>query len=264
MVTHTGTAAQGWYFYGITRSGSPESLGAPLQLLEYRGLAAVVRRVRLDVFGPEALRERLQHASVLEEMVRSHNRVVDAIHGQRAILPAKFGVVHAHAEDVISGLRPAHDALVKRLGNVERCDEWAVHLYADRATVRERTLLRNASIQRLRDERDAARPGRAYFLEQQLHAALDAATEQELDALARKALDQLTQGAVAVETTPRRFAGEHGNEVEILRASFLVPRADTEDFENRMSAEPNEGLRYEYSGPWPPYSFAVLDEEEAR
>ena len=287
MLTRTATVGDvehGWYFYGITRRGAlaralagaegehhivtdPPPNGsdvAPLQLLEFLGLAAVVRPVLLADFTLAALRARLQNASAVEAAVRSHNRVIEAIHAQQAILPAKFGMVYAHAEEVVSALRPAHDTLVHQLYRLEGCDEWAVHLYADRAVVRERISTGDAAIRRLRDERAAARPGRAYFLEQQLRDELESATRQALVTLSQKVFDRLADHAVAGQMNPIGSAADLVGEVEILRASFLVQRDAAERFEAevRAAADPGDGLRYESSGPWPPYSFAGQNEEE--
>ena len=57
MVTTTSDVAQGWYLYGITRSG--RAVDAPLQQLECCGLAAVVMPVLLSDFRETILQERL-------------------------------------------------------------------------------------------------------------------------------------------------------------------------------------------------------------
>jgi hypothetical protein len=280
-----GDPARGWYFYGITRRGSLDAAlaaeadgaeqtnagaiapndAAPVQLLEFSELAAVVRAVSLADFTPAALRERLQDASVLETMVRNHNRVIEAIHAQQAILPAKFGTVHARAEDFVFALRPAHDSLLQQLARLDECDEWAVHVYADRAAVRERVAIGDEAIRRLREERAVARPGRAYFLEQQLRDAVEIATERALSAHAQSIFDELAVGAVDAQVNPIGAADDLATEPEILRASFLVRRDSVVEFTDavRSCADSAEGLRGEYSGPWPPYSFAARVDEEA-
>jgi Gas vesicle synthesis protein GvpL/GvpF len=280
-----GDAAHGWYLYGITRreplaawmadanarrlfagaSVAAQGEAAPLQLLEFSGLAAVVRPVRLADYTLAAVRERLQNASALEATVRSHNHVIEAIHDQQAILPAKFGMVYAHADDVVSALRPAHDKLLRQLSRLDGCDEWAVHVHADRASVRERVSTANPAIRRLRDERTAARPGRAYFLEQQLRDELEASTDQEMVTLAQNIFDRLVLRAVAGQVNPVAHAADRGGEMEILRASFLVTRngADRFEAEVRAAVDINNGLRCESTGPWPPYSFAASEGEEA-
>jgi hypothetical protein len=49
-----------------------------------------------------------------------------------------------------------------------------------------------------------------------------------------------------------------------LRAAFLVSRDGQHAFLERMRtfAEARAGLRWEYSGPWPPYSFAAQATEQ--
>jgi hypothetical protein len=51
-------------------------------------------------------------------------------------------------------------------------------------------------------------------------------------------------------------------EVAILRADFLVRREAQDTFVAAVGTlvEARHELRCEYSGPWPPYSFAMLNE----
>jgi hypothetical protein len=275
-------AVRGWYLYGITRRGSLAAVladadaglpadavltapagSAPLQLLECGGLAAIVRPVLRADFSLAAVEERLRSAD-LEVLVRSHNQVIEAIHDRQAILPAKFGMVYADASDIVSALRSACDVLLTQLNRLEGCDEWAVHLYANREVVRERVSSRIPVVRRLREEFAAARPGRAYFIERQLRDELEAATRQVLVTLAQGAFDRLASSVIAGQVNPVRPATNAAGEVEILRAAFLVSREGAEQFEAdvRAAADASEGLRCERSGPWPPYSFAMLGEME--
>ena len=279
-----GDDASGWYLYGITRRGPDAAVladadapsvdadiavtpvdAAPLQLLECGGLAAVVRPVLMADFTPAVMQERLRSASGMEAIVRSHNHVVEAIHARQAILPARFGVVYAHARDIQSALRSVCDSLLPQLHRLEGCDEWALHLYAKRAVIRERVVAGNPAIARLREEFVAARPGRAYFLERQLREEMEGATRQALVALAQSAFDRLTAVAIAGQVNPIRTA-DSAREVEILRAAFLLARDDAERFDAELCsiADASEGIRCECSGPWPPYSFAVVDTEAAQ
>lgn len=259
---------RGWYCYGITRRGSVAALfellhnesshAAPLQLLELSELAAVVRPVLLNDFSSSALRERLESPSGLEGMVRSHNDVIEAIHALQPILPAKFGMVHARAEDVLSALRSDHDALLQQLNLLAGCDEWAVHLYVDCAIVREQISVAHPAIRQLREKRASARPGRAYFLEQQIRDESRLAIDSALSALGQATFDRLSFHAVDGQVSPLAPIADFAGELEILRASFLVGRECVEAFEDEVrSSNTCDGLRCEQSGPWPPYSFAA-------
>ena len=268
MTTTTPTNQQGWYFYGITRKEPlADALAAAdgVQLLDCCGLAAVVKAVTLAEYTPAALQQRLTSEDSLESTVRGHNRVIEAIHEQQAILPAKFGVVYAGTEDVVSAVRPAHDALLQRLDRLEGCDEWAVHLYADCAAVRELLVAEDATLRARREQCAAARPGRAYFLEQQLRLEVQSATEETLLTLAQTVFDRLSRCAVAGQMNPLDSAADPTGEVEILRASFLVSRGGADGFKDevRACADTSAALRCDFSGPWPPYSFAGQDGEES-
>jgi hypothetical protein len=267
-------ATRGWYLYGITRRGPLAALlaeadegpgfastaaprePAPLQLLEFSELAAVVRPVLLAEFSQAILQERSRSATALEEMVRSHNRVIEAVHARQAILPAKFGSVYADTRDVASALRPAHDSLLRQLDRLEGCDEWAVHLFADPAIVRERISADDPGIRRLRDESAAGGAGEE----------LEAAAQHTLVTLAQRVFDRLAGHAVAGQVSPPGPATGPGGEPEILRAAFLVARDAATRFEEEVysAIDASAGLRCDYSGPWPPYSFAVPEGEEGR
>ena len=281
-----GDTARGWYLYGITRrapleevlavaddgpaftvrSMSPAGDDPRLQLLEFASLAAVVRPVLLAEFSLNVVQERQRSAAVLEEMVRSHNRVVEAVHARQAILPAKFGSVYADMQDLAAALAPEHDTLLRQLDRLEGCDEWAVHLYAESTAIRKRISAEDPAIRLLREEYLAARPGRAYFLDRQIRDALDAATLEALVTIARTAFDRLARHAVAAQVNPAGPVSEHAEETEILRGAFLVAREVAERFEEvvHSTVDVSEGLRCDYSGPWPPYSFAAGQIGEVR
>jgi Gas vesicle synthesis protein GvpL/GvpF len=281
---------RGWYLYGITRRGAvgtirpergdgdrgaaesasapggDEDEGEPLQVLDCGALATIVRRVPLAQFSEEALRAHGDDTAWIAEMARRHNQVIAAIHQEQAILPAKFGSVYARAEDVLTAVAGAHDALLAQLERVEGCDEWAVHVYADRAAIEQRVAAAHQTIQQLQQEIAAASRGRAYLLQRRLDEERAAATDQALSELAQAHYEHLARGAVVGQVTqPTRSASEAHDESEVLRAAFLVQRARADAFlvELRSCVEGGEGVRCEYSGPWPPYSFAVLTEEEA-
>ena len=279
---------RGWYLYGITRRGVPATRrsergngdrgmaelaldagadeGEPVQVLDCGALAAIVRWVPLAQFSEEALRARHDDSAWFAAMAHRHNQVIAAIHQQQAILPAKLGSVYARAEDVQAAVAGAQQALLAQLERVEGCDEWAVHMYADRAAIEQRVVAAHPTIQALQQEIAAASPGRAYLLQRKLDEERAAATDQALRELAQAEYEHLARWAVAGQLTqPARSAPTAHDEIEVLRAAFLVQRASADAFlaELRSCVESREGVHCEYSGPWPPYSFAVLTEETA-
>lgn len=275
----------GWYLYGITwrraQNGRPLEPGCdvsglervvdpsvdyePAQVLECCDLAAIVRPVSLDEFDAEAAEESHHDVAWLEAMVRRHNEIIAAIHREQAILPAKFGCVYPRIEDVRMALEQTHDALVAQLKRLEGCDEWAVHIYVDRPTIQQRVNAEHPTMRQLQQQLATARPGRAYFLQRKLADELVVATEQTLSDLAQRGYDHLERYAVAGQVNPiARSVRDVNGELEILRAAFIVRRTNEGTFiaEVQALADSQKGLRCEYSGPWPPYSFAAITEEE--
>lgn len=264
--------AEGWYLYGITRGGAlsegdlPDSGEGRVQVLEFGDLAACVRTVPLSEFAPERLAERAGDAEWLERMVREHNEVIAAVHERHAILPAKFGAVYAGTSDLGAALGRMEAALLAQLALLEDADEWAVHLYAEREPAVRRVAAAEPGIRELEQEIANARPGRAYFLQRKLADELAAATDTALGETAQSAYEQLASQARASQISPlsppRRSAT---GAPEILRAAFLVARADAETFLQTAGSlgTSQDGIDLEYTGPWPPYSFAGPAQEES-
>lgn len=278
-----GGESRGWYLYGIIQSEHGTDAGIslpaadtdtsagsassePARLLVEGSLAAVVRMVTLVPSDEGKLALGLRTAQQLEAMVIEHNELIAAIHRQCTILPSKFGCVYTREDDLRQALRQQQASLLDQLHRLEHCDEWGVHVYAEPSLVRERLARNDPRVRRVEDELATATPGKAYLLKRQLANLLVEATGQSLADLGREALDHLARHAadVSVAGQPRK-AARLDEEVEILRASFLMRRPTSAAFFDALQAfaEGNEGLRCEYTGPWPPYSFVESLEEPA-
>ena len=270
--TDTSDNEWGWYLYGITLSEVASRLdkdltverGEPLHFVKQGRLAAVTRLVPRDAFSSEALQARAQDLAWLEAVVRDHNEVVERIHHAGAVLPVKFGSVYPTSEALQTDLAKMHDALLAQLAWLQDCDEWGIHLYVDRQAA-QRLAGEHPALQQIQAEMAAAGPGRAYLLKRKLADAMADITEQALGALAQASYRRLAIYAIAGQTSPRPpKPADSGDEREALHAAFLVQRARTDGFleEIQRLAQEQEGIRCEYSGPWPPYSFASIGGEE--
>jgi len=277
----TDAGSSGWYLYGITHAATPDALrqviesaqhaampGATGELVQalIRGeLAAIVSIVPLADFDSTALGERLNDVAWLQEMAWAHNAVIAAVHERQAILPAKFGSVYLSRDDLGAALDDAQERLLAELSRLQGCDEWAIHLYADRAVIEQQVTSEHPALQRLRDEISVARPGRAYFLQRKLAGEEAAAVDDALVELARGVITRLRPYALDVvqENPTAGSDGAVGDEIEILRAALLIERKNQDVMLNEFEASVLGvvGLRGASSGPWPPYSFVARPEE---
>ncbi|HEV8190252.1 MAG TPA: GvpL/GvpF family gas vesicle protein, partial [Ktedonobacterales bacterium] len=188
-----------------------------------------------------------------------------SIHRLHAILPSKFGCVYPDEQGLREALSGMAALLIDRLEYVADCDEWTVYLYADHPTLERQLVESDPGLQRFQREVAAATAGRAYLLKRKLADELDNVRERALSELARAQYEYLSRYARAgIEQTPSLGRGNSQGEIELLRAVFLVPRADLVRFLDAANSIITRvaGLRGESSGPWPPYSFATLVEEQ--
>lgn len=266
--------ACGWYLYGIIQQPPSSDAWAStallphnseaIQILQHTGVAAVVRSVRLADYEPETLRAHMRDADWLETMARHHHRVIESIHRQRPILPATFGCVYPDADGLRAALSELREALLARLAWVADCDEWTVHLYAESNALKQRLTLEHPGLQHIQREIDSVPPGRAYLLKRKLAGEIENVMDYAATELAEKEFGRIrpvTRAGMVQTLDP--IAHDRQGELEILRAVFLVPRPDVTAFQRAVEeiASQDGGIRAEYSGPWPPYSFARLDME---
>ena len=268
--------AWGWYLYGVIRA-TPDAQATlagdildataptneqPLELLASGELLAVARRVPLAEFSPEAISAHADDPAWLELSALRHNAVIEAVHRRHTLLPAKFGSVYPHAEDVRAALHDEQAALRAQLAWLDGSDEWGVRLYGDLAAIRQRGEAQRGDVARLRQELETASPGRAYLLRRKLAGAQADMAESLLDDLIAQTYGQLARHARAGLLTGRMAGArldQDDSQGELMRAAFLVPREATQAFiaEVDAVAERQPELWSAYSGPWAPYSFTA-------
>lgn len=203
----------GVYLYGITdghRPRLPDGVG----LLRVDGIGGV--------YGPAPEEE----ARPTEDALWAHERVVEALMDDGAVLPARFGTV-------VADLERLEEELLRRKAEFARALE--------RVRGRVELGVRAAWIGQ-RPAGGRAASGRDY-LEHKLE--LQQATASLHEPLAR----------LAVESTVRVLPGPDLT----LVAAYLVDREAVAPFreEAERLARTLEGVRLACTGPWPPYNFTA-------
>jgi hypothetical protein len=237
------------YVYGIVSEDAepPKGTGiagAPLQLIATRGAAALVSELSDDElrFGREAA---MTHARVLEDALT-----------RGTVLPMRFGVVVADADEVRERVLGSHaDELTAQLEQLKDKVELAV-----RATYEEEALMReivasHPEIARRREHLRGLPTDATYYDRIGLGELVAQAVERTRENDANTMLEVLSPLALAVEI------GQPSHERVALSASFLVERARLEPFDTALEdlAKANAGrMRVKLTGPLPPHSFVQL------
>ncbi|MBO8196124.1 GvpL/GvpF family gas vesicle protein [Streptomyces oryzae] len=282
-----GAAATATYVFAVCRDGDPAAVaglpgqapGAPVRLLRFGSLEAVVQDVPAAEFGQEALRERLTDRTELERCARAHHAVIAAVAAGAPTVPLPLATLYLGDERVRAALREDerrfHAVLERIAGRVE----WGVKVYARRETTGGPG--RSATVAPARTPagapegpsaagaahaatpgaaRSVGRSGRAY-LERVRGARQERERRQQAGLDAAEAVDRALRGvAVAsrrLRTHDTALTGERGT--QLLNAAYLVAegreREVAEAVEEVRSAPACQGVEVEVTGPWVPYSF---------
>jgi hypothetical protein len=127
----------GTYVYGVVRSGVRMSRelvgvdpGAPVRLLESRGLAALVSEVPLAQLDDAGSCRNLRDAAWLERRARAHERVLEGALAATAVVPLRVSTVLVDDQQVIEMLSRDYGVLIDALERLTDRAEWRVQAFS--------------------------------------------------------------------------------------------------------------------------------------
>jgi hypothetical protein len=247
------------YLYAVCRGLDPAALedvpalgAGPLEVVDVLDLQAVVSEVDLDEFGEEGLRRNLEQLPWVERAARGHDAVVHACASVAPTAPMRLATVCLDDESVRVRLQEWYDALVDALARVEGRQEWSVKVFAHAPT---------------RTTTEAAEPavmgGAAYLRRKKAAGEERRAAEAKALAAAEQvdlALRDLAVATRRLRPQDPRLSGASGT--MLLNGAYLVDARSANAFADRVAALGAEHPEVSVAcgGPWPPYSFATLDQ----
>jgi gas vesicle protein GvpL/GvpF len=237
------------YVYGILRSdhavlGTKGVLDAGIGTVEHGKVAAIASPVpSLSVRAKR--RDLLRHSDVLQEAF-----------ADGAVLPFRFGTVFPDREALVDEvLAPRHDELHGLLKQFADAGELRLRAaYHDQESVLAAVVRSDPAIARLRETakgRAGTDPGLL-----RLGEAVAKAFAGKRDADADAIVSRLSKHADEVRVDDRT------EELEVVRASFLVRRRKTSKFEELLESVAlthRHLIQFVCTGPVPPHSFVSLD-----
>ena len=238
----------------IRRPPSVRTLEFPAVGSRNRGLDAVVSTVDLDEFGEEALRRNLEDLGWLERVARRHDEVVHAVARRGPAAPLRLATVCLDDEAVRRRLDEWHDPMSAVLDRIDGRSEWSVKIVMPGAPASEKPS----------EDAVTSGPGSgaAYLMRKREQAARRRSAGEDAAAMAERVHLTLAEASVASRRLPPQDAKLTGRtETMVMNGAYLVPDLDHDAFvalvEQVRESEPTAIV--EVGGPWPPYSFAVLE-----
>ncbi|MEU6894678.1 GvpL/GvpF family gas vesicle protein [Streptomyces sp. NPDC046557] len=257
-----------FYVYAVLRSAAPPCappaldqrapLGRGLQLVEHRGLTAVVEPVEAADFDEEPLRAHLEDLDWLADVARAHHGVVAHVGRQTTTVPLRLATLCRGRSGVERMLADAHQTLGDALERVTDAEEWGVKLYAQAAPVAPTDPAGSPTTR----SGPVAAPGAASGRDYLRRRLADRRAQTDLTGQARSTAEALHErlaheasGAVLHPPQQQQLSQVPGQNV--LNAAYLVPTARRRAFLETVPAADDlpSGVRVEVTGPWVPYSF---------
>lgn len=215
-------------------------------------LSAVVGSVDGERFGADGLQRSLNDLDKLAAIARAHHAVVAVAASAGPTAPARLTTVYADDDRVREMLTVHRDALAAALGHVTGRQEWGVKAYglARRDVAKE-------------SEKSAPKTGTDYLRQRKAALSAQDASRREVIAGAEALREPLA--ALAVDARRHRpqdpqLSGDP--RPMVLNDAYLVANDNAEEFAKAVSAlaGTHPELSVELTGPWPPYSFTVIEE----
>ena len=269
----SGSAEVAWYVYAVVREADARTLAdlpglvgvedRQAELVPADGLAVAAAEVPLAGFRASGDEPDLSAAGWLHQALRAHERVVERICGRATALPFRFGALYPSRDHLRAILRTHGDQLTEELDRLDGTAEWGVRAGVE-ADV-EAGVEARATVPMPTQEADHEEPpedvdGTAWMLRRRDAAA---GRERTRRWRARIAADVNTVlSRTARETQVRASSRPQDEGAKVLDAVYLVAHAREAAFHDALGSLGDryaaEGVRFEVTGPWPPYHFVRL------
>ncbi|WP_329409883.1 GvpL/GvpF family gas vesicle protein [Nocardia vinacea] len=261
------TEQVGVWLYAVTRatdaaagSGSITGVaGEPVRAVVSDALAAFVGSVPLEVFGEQPLRRNLEDLDWLAATARAHDAVVSALVRRGPTVPLRLATVFLDDERVRELLDTRRADFIAALTLVTGRTEWGVKAYTDRAT-----LTAAVADARAASTGSGKGTGTAYLARRRAELSAQETVERDAAERAEAVHARLVRHAAAGRrqaATDPALSGRR--DWMVLNGTYLVDDDHAADFAATVNELGKElpGIRLEITGPWPPYSFAGVDQE---
>lgn len=252
----------GIYVYGIVRTGALDAAPAvsgvdrdrDVFLVEAGDLSAIAGGVDVSQFEGAALEANANTPEWLEEKVRGHERVLDAVVGRCAVIPMRLGAMFSTEAGVRDLLVRSAESIRSSLARIDGKTEWGVKVECDLS------LLMN----RLADTAPAEVSGAAYLRRRAVEIRGADEAREAANGVANEIHARLV--ALSDESALLSHARPTSERAPILNAAYLVEDRRRDDFMTAIQDLQDmhrDAYEFQVTGPWPPYNFTEIDVDRA-
>lgn len=243
---------EGKYIYCIVRTNETRNFGPigignrgdVVSTLGYQDISAAISNSPMTKYV------------ISRENMTTHEKVIEEIMKDHAVLPVRFCTIATSAEEIRSLLRKRYLEFKNLLKDMDNKVELGVKaLWKNMDAIFQEIVDEYGEIKRLKEEIADKSPEKTYAqkikIGEKVKNALEAKKEKEgkeiLNVLKKSSVDFRTNQLVADRM--------------IVNAAFLVDKSWEKEFDNKvdeLTVKYDERIRFKYVGPTPPFNFVNI------
>jgi len=261
------------YLYCVTKARPGrihfEEIGTKIYPIYFQGVYAIVSKVSPNEFSEDNLKKKLADMGWVERKVRQHEKVIEEIMGEIAVIPFKFATVFKSEENVKNLLKEQGQEFKRIISVLEGKEEWGLKMYCDLEKFKTMLIGEDEKIKEIEKEIESAGKGKAFFLNKKRDSLVNNVLNQRISTYTQDSFDRLkkpTQDAKVNKLLPQAVTQK--KERMVLNAAFLINKKRIKELDNILSylkaKYAQKGLEFDWTGPWPPYNFCHLSKERAQ
>jgi len=259
------------YLYCVTKVKpnyrNLEDLGIKIYPIYFQGTYAIVSKVSPDEFNEENLKKNFADINWVENKVRQHEKVIEAIMQDATVIPFKFGTVFQTEENAEKLLREQSAEFKRIIANLNGKQEWGLKIYCDFKKFKDMLHKEDTKIKEIEKEIASASKGKAYFLRKKKDEFIKDIINEEVSKYTQDCFEKLKR--ISVDVKINKILSKEVTEKKedmVLNAAFLINTKRIKEFNNAVeylkSRYSDNGLIFNCTGPWPTYNFCSFGEKK--
>jgi Gas vesicle synthesis protein GvpL/GvpF len=259
-----------WYVYGIVPESTPMTSvpggidDAGVAIERHAGVAALVSVLDDSGYAPSSIEASSGDVEWLSPRAVAHDRVLTWASDHGPVVPLPMFSMFSGQTALHRMLSDRSSQLGATLARVGRGREYALRVYRVDAELLAAVPSLSPRLAALADTAAAASPGQRYLLERKLDGERKTEMRAVTQQIVGEIVDLLSPHALSVARSPIPKAADAdvaARGTMILNAAFLVAPASVDAFQRTLTSlverHGPHGLRFDFTGPWPPYHFVT-------
>jgi len=231
---------------------------SPIFLQSFQDIAAVLSKISFEEFRGQAAEAKMQDLAWLGPRVCRHAEVVEQVMRYSPVLPVRFGTIFSSRKSLEAILNKQYRNISRFLDKTADKEEWLIKGFLNRAKAEEELL--PTLMAREEGRLAASSPKMRCFQELRIRSSVGKELNCRLKEVFKRIRNDLSRFAsnfCAKKALPSDATGT--NMDIVLNWAFLLPLCSRGNFHARIdqvnAEHAHQGLVFQMSGPWPPYSF---------